>query len=130
MTVVNRFRLAPMSPIIRAFTIFLLALPVAFLVAILLGTHLLAIPTLLVIAIHSWVWLRLRPREFVVGQEVLEIYWPLTCIFHEGGTVCHVIAKRINLIRRLLGIVSQGQFVPIHFQEKSAVTDWTIVLEQ
>jgi hypothetical protein len=44
------------------------------------------------------------------------------CIFHEGGTVCHVIAKRINLIRRLLGIVSQGQFLPIHFQENCAVT--------
>jgi hypothetical protein len=47
----------------------------------------------------------------------------LTCIFHEGGCVCHVFAKRINLIERLSGIVAQGQFVPIHFQEKSAVTD-------
>jgi hypothetical protein len=56
-----------MSPLIRALTIILLALPVAFLAAILLGTYQLAIPTLLVIAIHSWVWLRFRPREFVVG---------------------------------------------------------------
>lgn len=67
MTVIMHFRLAPMSPLIRALTIILLALPVAFLAAILLGTYQLAIPTLLVIAIHSWVWLRFRPREFVVG---------------------------------------------------------------
>jgi hypothetical protein len=46
----------------------------------------------------------------------------LACIFHEGGTVCHVFSKRINLIARHLAIVSQGQFVPIRFQEKSAVT--------
>jgi hypothetical protein len=46
----------------------------------------------------------------------------LACIFHEGGCVCHEFAKRINLIGRLSGIVAQGQFAPIHFQEKSAVT--------
>jgi nicotinamide riboside transporter PnuC len=43
-------------------------------------------------------------------------------MFHEGGTVCHVFAKRINLIEWFLGIVALGQFVPIHFQGKCAVT--------
>jgi hypothetical protein len=47
----------------------------------------------------------------------------LACIFHEGGCVWHVFAKRIKLIEKLLGIVAQEQFAPIRFQEKSAVTD-------
>jgi len=47
---------------------------------------------------------------------------PLACMFHEGGRVSHVLSKRINLLGRLLGIVALGQFVPIHFQEKCAVT--------
>jgi hypothetical protein len=63
----------------------------------------------------------LREADFLI-QAPCSRTRTLTCIFHEGGTVCHVIAKRINLIRRLLGIVSQGQFVPIHFQEKCYVT--------
>jgi hypothetical protein len=46
----------------------------------------------------------------------------LACIFHEDGCVCHVFAKRINFIERLLSIVAQGQFAPVHFQKKWAVT--------
>jgi hypothetical protein len=46
----------------------------------------------------------------------------LACMFHEGGSVSHEFAKRINLIGRFLGIVTLEQFVPIHFQEKCAVT--------
>jgi len=42
-------------------------------------------------------------------------------MFHEGGRVSRVFAERINLTGRLLGTVAQGQFVPIHFQEKCAV---------
>jgi hypothetical protein len=45
------------------------------------------------------------------------------CMFHEGGWVFHVFAKQIHLIGRLLGVFALGQFVPIHFQEKCAVTD-------
>jgi hypothetical protein len=54
--------------------------------------------------------------EWVVAPE------GLARMFHEGGCVSHVFAKRINLIGKLLGIVALGQFVPIHFQEKCAVT--------
>jgi hypothetical protein len=43
------------------------------------------------------------------------INW-LACIFHDGGGISNVYAKRINLIRKLFGIVAPGQFVPIHFQ--------------
>jgi hypothetical protein len=39
----------------------------------------------------------------------------LACMFHEDGCVSHAFANRINVIRRLLGIVALGQFVPIHF---------------
>jgi hypothetical protein len=46
----------------------------------------------------------------------------LTCMFHEGGFVFHEFAKRINLPGRHLGIAALAQFVPIHFQEKCAVT--------
>jgi hypothetical protein len=50
----------------------------------------------------------------------------LACIFHEGGCVCRVFAKRIKLIGRPLTVVAQEQCAPFHFQEKSAVTDSTI----
>jgi len=43
-------------------------------------------------------------------------------MFHEGGSVSRAFAKRINFIGKLLGIVALGPFVPIHFQEKCAVT--------
>jgi len=43
-------------------------------------------------------------------------------MFHEGGGVSRVFAKQIHLAGKLLGIVAPGQFVPIHFQEKYAVT--------
>jgi hypothetical protein len=46
----------------------------------------------------------------------------LACMFHESGCESHVFAKRINLPGRLLGIGALGQFVPVHFQEKYAVT--------
>ena len=72
-----RFPLARMSPLIRALTIFFLALPLALLGAVLLGTHQLAVPALLVVIIHSWVWLRFRPNAFVVHPRALEIVWPL-----------------------------------------------------
>ncbi len=47
MTLVKRFRLAPMYPLVRMLTILLLALPVAFIGAVLLGNQQLAVPALL-----------------------------------------------------------------------------------
>jgi hypothetical protein len=46
----------------------------------------------------------------------------LARMFHEGDSIAHVFAKRINLMGKHLGIFVQGQFAPIHFQEKCAVT--------
>jgi hypothetical protein len=46
----------------------------------------------------------------------------LARMFHEGGYISRVFAKRINLMGRRLGVFVQGQFVAIHFQQKCAVT--------
>jgi hypothetical protein len=72
-----RFALAPMCSLIRWVTLALLALPVAFLIAALLGSPLLGAPGLLVILIYLWVWLRFRPTAFVIRPDTLEIIWPL-----------------------------------------------------
>lgn len=71
------FRLAPMSPMIRGLTGILLAIPLAFFAATLVGTSILVGPAVLVVSIYSWVWLRFRPTMFVVRQDVLEVIWPL-----------------------------------------------------
>lgn len=76
MTSTNTFRLAQMSSLIRTLTIILLALPLAFFVAVLRGNDELAVPTLLLVVMYVWVWLRFRPSEFVVHDERLEIVWP------------------------------------------------------
>ena len=70
------FRLAPMSSMIRGLTLILLAIPLAFFAAALVGTSRLVGPAVLVVVIYSWVWLRFRPTVFVVRQDVLEVIWP------------------------------------------------------
>ena len=71
------FRLAPMSPMIRGLTRILLAIPLAFFAAALVGTSRLVGPAVLVVTLYSWVWLRFRPTMFVVHHDVLEVIWPL-----------------------------------------------------
>jgi hypothetical protein len=77
MTSAETFRLARMSPLIRTLTIVLLALPFAFTVAVWRGNDELAVPALLLVIMYAWVWLRFRPRDFVVHREGLEVIWPL-----------------------------------------------------
>jgi hypothetical protein len=62
------FRLAPMSPMILGLTLILLAIPLAFFAAALVGTSRLAAPAVLVVTTYSWVWLRFRPTMFVVRR--------------------------------------------------------------
>jgi hypothetical protein len=71
------FRIAPMCMMIRIITLVLLALPVLFVLSTVFGRALLIAPTILLVAIYSWVWLRFRPTQFVVHQDVLEVIWPL-----------------------------------------------------
>lgn len=73
----KNFRIAPMNTMIRIITLGLLALPVLFVLSAVFGRALLIAPTILLVAIYSWVWLRFRPTQFVVHQDVLEVIWPL-----------------------------------------------------
>jgi hypothetical protein len=73
----NIFQIAPMCTMIRIITLVLLALPVLFVLSVVfVGAPLIA-PTILLMAIYFWVWLRFRPTQFVVHQDALEVIWPL-----------------------------------------------------
>src|SRR5262245_51992294 len=71
------YALAPMSPFIRGLTLFLLALPAAFIGSALIGPSLLFWPGVVLITIYAWVWLRFRPTRFVVDSGSIEVHWPL-----------------------------------------------------
>ena len=71
------FELAPMSRQVSILTAVLWALPVAFLVSALIWAPWLAVPAILVIAAYAWVWLRFRPKRFIVRQQGFEVVWPL-----------------------------------------------------
>jgi hypothetical protein len=73
------FRLAPMSPIILIVTLVLLALPVVFFIALLIGARLHPAPGILVMLVYVWIWFRFRPTRFIVHERSLEIVWPLKC---------------------------------------------------
>lgn len=73
----TRFRLARMSPVILVFTLGLMLLPLVFLGSAVSGKLLLVIPGVLLVAIYAWVWLRFRPRFFVVRPDAIEVIWPL-----------------------------------------------------
>ncbi len=76
-TTIDDFRLARMCTLVRTLTLVILALPLLFLVAALLGTRSLALPALFLIAIYAWVWLRFRPTRFAVQPTGLQVIWPL-----------------------------------------------------
>ena len=62
---------------IRIITFVLLALPVLFVLSAVFGRALFIVPTILLVGGYAWVWLRFRPTQFVVHQDVLEVIWPL-----------------------------------------------------
>lgn len=76
-SVMSSFRIAPMSTTIQIITIALLVLPVLLILGVVFGMGSLIIPAILLLAIYSWIWLRLRPTQFVVHQNALEVIWPL-----------------------------------------------------
>lgn len=76
-TAVKTFRLAPMSRLILALTLGMLALPLAFVAGAAFWRWPFGVPGLLLVAIYSWVWLRFRPTLFVVRPGILEVVWPL-----------------------------------------------------
>lgn len=81
---------------IRIVTLVLLALPVLFVLSAVFGRALLIVPTILLVAIYSWVWLRFRPTRFVVHQDVLEVTWPLKqrCISRDSISDVRIVNSR------------------------------------
>lgn len=72
------FRIAPMCLMFRITTLGLLALPVLFVLSAGFGrAPIIVVPTIFLMAIYAWVWLRFRPTQFVVHQDVVEVIWPL-----------------------------------------------------
>jgi hypothetical protein len=76
-TYVKMFRLARMSRLIMILTLGLLALPLILLASAVFIKGVFAAPAVFVVAMYSWVWLRFRPRLFVVHPDVIEVVWPL-----------------------------------------------------
>lgn len=66
-----------MSPLILVLTAGLLVLPMIFLAMTVFGKWPLAVPTLLLVPLYAWVWLRFRPSRFIVRPTELEVIWPL-----------------------------------------------------
>ena len=97
------FRLAPMSPMIRSLTVILLAIPLAFCAAALVGTSRLVGPAVLVLAIYFLVWLRFRPAMFVMRQDVLEVIWPLKRCQIERDNIAGVRTIDNKELRREVG---------------------------
>jgi len=71
------FPLAPMSPVIRWFTLALMALPVTFVALAVLGKPPGPLPAVLVVVIYAWIWFGFRPTQFIVRADALEVVWPL-----------------------------------------------------
>ena len=76
-TTPQHFRLAPMSPLISMLTLLLLALPALFVVIAIFATPVLTLPALFLIVLHTWVWLRFRPTQFIIYPDRLDVHWPL-----------------------------------------------------
>ncbi|HXV67921.1 MAG TPA: PH domain-containing protein [Nitrospira sp.] len=58
-------------------TTLLLVLPIALLVGAFFAGHVLFLAALILIVVYAWVWLRFRPRRFVVDERSLTVIWPL-----------------------------------------------------
>lgn len=92
-----------MSALIRILTILLLALPLAFAVAVLLGNHELVIPTLLLVVMYTWVWLRFRPSEFVVHDTSLDVIWPFKRREIRRENITNVLLIDRQALRKKIG---------------------------
>lgn len=73
----HHFRLAPMTLDVLVLTLVLLLVPVAILLAMLLLSLALLMPLLVICLVYAWVWLRFRPRAFILDEDGLEVVWPL-----------------------------------------------------
>jgi hypothetical protein len=99
----NSFRLAPMSPLILAITLVLLALPVIFIGLALSGARFHLVPGLCVLVLYIWIWLRFRPSRFVVHDRSLEVIWPLKRWAIPRTDIARVKLIDRNELRREIG---------------------------
>lgn len=70
------FDLAPMNGLVRAVTVVMFLIPAAFLAGTIAGVRLLG-PGVAILLLYAWVWVRMRPRAFVVHDDRLEVEWPM-----------------------------------------------------
>ncbi len=73
----QRFALAPMCGLIRGLTLVLLAIPALLLAGHLAGYPYLQLPLVFFILTYAWVWLRFRPKAFIVDRDAITVLWPL-----------------------------------------------------
>jgi hypothetical protein len=99
----HRYRIAPMTTDLRVVSAFLLVIPVAMAIAVIMGYQVLLVPLALMAAIYAWVWLRFRPSAFVIRPDCVEIVWPLKRrrIARSSITACRVI--RTPELKREIG---------------------------
>lgn len=72
------FPLAPMSPVIRGLTIFVLALPLVFVALALFGHQGIGIVVFLfLVLLYGAVWLGCRPSSFVVSPDHVDLVFPV-----------------------------------------------------
>ena len=72
------FPLAPMSPLIKGLTIFVLALPLVFVVLALFGHPEIGIAVFVfLVLLYGAVWLWCRPSSFVVSPDRVELVFPV-----------------------------------------------------
>ena len=74
----HTFLLAPMSPAIAGFTVFVLLLPLLFGgLAVSNGPWVLGVTALFLLALYTAVWLWFRPTQFTLTDDSLNIQFPL-----------------------------------------------------
>jgi len=93
-----------MSPVIRALTLVLLAIPAAFLFGPVYGRGDLLTLAFVVGAIYLWVWTRFRPTRFVVTDTTIEVHWPLKHRRIERRTIKAVRVVAPREMRELTGM--------------------------
>ncbi len=99
------YPLAHMSAFIRALTLLMLALPLAFFGSAAFGNTFLLGPALILVALYVWVWLRFRPSCFIIGPDGIEVRWPLKRRYIARASITDI---RIVNTQELRGIAGAG----------------------
>src|SRR5262245_41722872 len=101
-----RFKLAPMSGLLRWMTIVLLAIPIGFLAVPLVDRRAgpIALVGLFVALLYAGIWLLMRPSEFVV-RDGLMIVWPLRQRWISRDEIVGAEEVDLEQLRREFGVL-------------------------